>query len=303
MGVASHPIGMNIGRSYKDGKEPATATDYAKGVQFQEQWDRALAVDPKMVFVTGWNEWVAQRFRVAKDQRINLAGRELKEGETFFVDQYNAEFSRDIDPMKGGYEDNYYYQLVANIRRFKGARSIPRASAPKSIDIKAGFIQWRNVQPEFLDARGDTEHRDFDGWGTLHYRDTSGRNDIVAAKVARDRENLAFYVRTAAPLTPMTDENWMILYLDRDQDAATGWHGYDYRVARGRLEHWANGWRSVAPVAMRSVGNELQILVPRRLIGYRGGLDFKWADHSDETGMFLTGDAAPSRRFSYRYRE
>lgn len=300
VGVASHPIGMNIGRSYRNGKEPA-ASAYEEGIQFQEQWDRALAVDPGMVFVTGWNEWVAQRFVVAKGQPMNLAGRELKEGETFFVDQYNAEFSRDIDPMKGGYEDNYYYQLVANIRRFKGARPIPKPSAPKTIDPKAGFAQWRNVQPEYRDAQGDTMPRDFPGWGDLRYRDTSGRNDIVAAKVARDKKSLVFYVRTASALQP--GDNWMQLYLDADQDAATGWHGYDYRVSGGYLEKWTGAWTPVASIAQMAKGNELQLIFPRRLVNYRGGLDFKWADHSDETGMFLTGDAAPSRRFNYRYQE
>ncbi len=29
------------------------------GLNFQEQWERAFELDPKLVFVTGWNEWVA----------------------------------------------------------------------------------------------------------------------------------------------------------------------------------------------------------------------------------------------------
>ncbi len=36
-----------------------------------------------------------------------------------FVDQYNAEFNRTIQPMKGGYTDNYYMQMAQNIRRYK----------------------------------------------------------------------------------------------------------------------------------------------------------------------------------------
>ena len=243
VGVASHPIGLNIGRSYHDGLRAKVdargmTTTYDRGIQFEEQWRRALQVDPKLVFVTGWNEWVAQRFQVAKGQAINLAGRDLKEGDTFFVDLYNPEFSRDIDPMKGGYTDNYYYQLVANVRRFKGARLLLKASPPRTIRIAGGFEPWRSVGPEFRDAKGDTMHRDFDGWGGLHYRDDSGRNDIVAAKVARDDRNLYFYVRTAAPLSPRGGPNWMILLLDADRSSKTGWHGYDFRVAAGRLERW-----------------------------------------------------------------
>ena len=86
--------------------------------------------------MTGWNEWVAQRQNATKPQigKVNLVGRPMKAvGDTYFVDVYNAEFSRDADPMKGGYTDNYYLQLVANIRKFKGARSVPVAGAARTI--------------------------------------------------------------------------------------------------------------------------------------------------------------------------
>lgn len=307
VGVASHPIGMNIGRSYKNGAEPdvdakGMTKTYDQGIQFQEQWDRALAIDPKLIFVTGWNEWVAQRFKVAHGQQMNLAKRELKEGETYFVDLYNAEFSRDIDPMKGGYTDNYYYQLIANIRWYKGAQRLPAASKPKTINFRKGFNQWKDVQPEFRDNVGDTLHRDFDGWGSLHYKDDSGRNDIALAKVARDHNNLYFYAQTVDPLTPSSDPNWMVLLLDTDQNASTGLHGYDYRVGSGLLEKWSNGsWNSVAKLQINVTGNELQMLVPRKLVGYRGALDFKWADNCGDDGLFLGGDAAPPRRFNFRF--
>ena len=31
------------------------------GINFQEQWDYALSVDPEIIFVTGWNEWIMGR--------------------------------------------------------------------------------------------------------------------------------------------------------------------------------------------------------------------------------------------------
>ena len=297
VGVASHPTN-GIGRSYHDGEEPANP-DFRQGLQFQEQWNRALALDPKLVFVTGWNEWVAQRFTVAPGQRIDLAGKPLKTGDTFFVDLYSPEFSRDIDPMKGGYGDDYYYQLVANVRRYKGARPVPRASAPKTIRIDGPFAQWAGVGPEYRDAAGDTMHRDWPGWGSLRYKDDSGRNDIVVAKVARDPKRLAFYVRTAAPLTSASDPDWMVLYLDTDRNARTGWHGYEFRVAGGRVERWRGGWEPVAKASMRVRGAEMQLSIPRKPVG--STFDFKWADHSGDDGLFVHGDAAPPRRFNYRY--
>ena len=75
---------------------------------------------PPFVMVTGWNEWIAGRF--------GKPG-----GPPEFVDQFDQEFSRDIEPMQGGHGDNYYWQLISNVRRYKGAPPIPRASAAKSI--------------------------------------------------------------------------------------------------------------------------------------------------------------------------
>ena len=46
-----------------------------------------------------------------------------------FVNQFNDEFSTDIEPVNGDLMDNYYYQLVANIRRYKGVGSIDYEAA------------------------------------------------------------------------------------------------------------------------------------------------------------------------------
>ncbi|HLK60939.1 MAG TPA: family 20 glycosylhydrolase, partial [Chthonomonadaceae bacterium] len=192
----------NIGRSFHDGKEPPP--DQIKpelGLCFEEQCRQALKVDPEFVFITGWNEWIAQRF--VNTGGAHFLGHPLKVGETFFVDQYNQEYSRDIEPMKGGHGDDYYYQMVAFIRHYKGVRPTPKASAPKTIHINADFKQWANVGPEYLDDVGDTTHRDAPGFGgTGPYINNSGRNDFETLKIAHDNANIAFYVRTHAPITP-----------------------------------------------------------------------------------------------------
>ncbi len=322
VGVASHPIGENIGRSYANGKRVAIdkydmTTTYDQGIQFQEQWDRALEVDPPLVFITGWNEWVAQRQTATADQvgKVNLVGRPMKaEGDTYFVDLYNAEFSRDVDMMKGGYTDNYYYQMVANIRKYKGARPVPVAGQEQTIAIDGDFAPWREVWPEFRDSIGDTLHRDFDGWGDNHYTNTTGRNDITTAKVARDAGNVTFYVRTNEPLSPRTDARWMMLFINADQNAQTGWHGYDLRVGAvndalspASVERWVKGsWQKVASAKLAYAGNELELALPRSLFG-AGALnfDFKWVDNAnpdDITDWFLSGDCAPERRFNYRFK-
>ncbi len=115
-----------FGRSYTGKKGQITesgAVNY--GYNFQEQWDRALEINPEFVFITGWNEWIAGRW-------FNWDVKPFA-----FVDEYSAEKSRDIEPVKswGNNGDNYYMQLVSNIRKFKGMPEEEIASAAQTIDM------------------------------------------------------------------------------------------------------------------------------------------------------------------------
>jgi len=231
------------------------------------------------------------------------------------VDAYNAEFNRDIEPMRGGSTDDLYYQLIANVRRFKGARPIPFASAPQTIDVNGDFLGWKTVAPEFRASVGKTLHRDHAGWGDLHYVNNSGRNDIIASKVARDDKNAYFYARTAQPLSPSSDPHWMMLFINADRSAATGWNGYDFlingTVLNGHettISRWQNGsWKRIGRARFSVKGTELQIAVPLSSIGQsvaKVGFDFKWVDNADPNDLptwFVNGDCAPPRRFNYRF--
>ena len=149
-----------------------------------------------------------------------------------FVDQYDQEHSRDIEPVKGGHGDNYYYQMIDYIRRFKGARPLP-AVKPQPIRIDGRFEDWKAVEPEFRDTVGDPARRNHAGWNNVAtYTNTTGRNDIVTAKVSCDDKHVFFTVATRQPLTPPTDPDWMVLFVDSDRDPGTGWLGYDHVVNR-----------------------------------------------------------------------
>ena len=63
-----------------------TATPRRGGLTFQEQWRTVFDVKPKVVMLTWWNEWTAQR------QADGPRGPQ-------FVDNYNSEYSRDIEPQ------------------------------------------------------------------------------------------------------------------------------------------------------------------------------------------------------------
>ncbi|CAF4977367.1 unnamed protein product, partial [Rotaria socialis] len=130
--VAGHPV-MNIGRSF-DGPtqhEPDQINPMI-GTYFSQQWEQALKIDPSFIFVTGWNEWIAQRF-VQTSSTNSFIGKQWPIGTTFFVDEFIQEYSRDIEPMFGGHGDNYYYQLINYIRRFKGMTKPDLPSGPQTI--------------------------------------------------------------------------------------------------------------------------------------------------------------------------
>ncbi len=294
------------GRSFHEGKQGIESASVNHGHNFQEQWKRAMDLTPPFVMVTGWNEWIAGRW--------GNPG-----GPIVFVDQFTQEFSRDIEPMKGGHGDNYYWQLVANVRRYKGAPPLPVASAPISIHINDAFEQWRDAGPEFTDHVGETIPRDNPGAAGLRYTNRTGRNDFVACKVARDAENVYFHAGTREAIVPDTEASRMWLLIDADRSAATGWEGYDYIVNRiaetdgtVSLEKNTGGWRweKVAKLTCFRRDRELHLAVPREMLGLPKGapklsLDFKWADNiqnpGDITDFYLSGDVAPEGRFNFRY--
>ena len=286
------------------------------GIYFQQRWDEALKTNPEFLYLNDWNEWTAGKYQPAGGKTTPFMRRNSP---YFFVDQYNAEFNRALQPMKGGYTDNYYMQMAQNIRRYKGVRPIPEVRGLRSLRIDGDFQKWAGLQPEYLDTIGDTFHRDYKGYGGLHYVDDTGRNDIVAGKVAVDRSNVYFYVETRDPLTPHTGHNWMLLLIDADKNPKTGWFGYDFLINRRvvdektttlmRYDARATGdpWVEVARLNYRYAGNRMELAVPRKLLGLKGDaftFDFKWADNptdlKDPISLCTSGDTAPNRRFNYR---
>ncbi len=286
------------------------------GIYFQQRWDEAIQGDPQFLYINDWNEWIAGKYPPSGQPTTKFMRRDST---FFFVDQYNAEFNRSLQPMKGGYTDNYYMQMAANIRRYKGVRPIPELSGFHPIKIDGEFADWAGVEVEYRDTVGDTFHRDYGGYGGLRYTNDTGRNDIVTSKVAVDRGTVYFYVETKDALTPHTGTNWMLLLIDADQNPNTGWYGYDYlinqRIVDGKtttLRRYAPNvgggqWLEVARLNFRYAGKALELAVPRKLLDLKGdafSFDFHWCDNptdlKDPISLCTSGDSAPNRRFNYR---
>ncbi|GAB3931360.1 hypothetical protein [Mucilaginibacter myungsuensis] len=296
-GSAFHGATGNWGRSYRNGSPGDPKKDLVYGYNVQEQWDFALKQDVPFIFITGWNEWIAGKWRRPND----------KQNEALFVDQANAEYSRDIEPsLTDGLQDHYYMQMVANIRRYKGVDETPDIGSRKIIK---SLSDWTGISTEFKDYTGDTLHRNHKGAQSepvVNYVNNTGRNDLDVMKVARDDKQIWFYVRTVAPITKPHGDNWMRLYLNTDRQQKIGWVGYNYRVIYGNQLQRYDGkkWVNTAKLTRVLKGNEMMIAIPLKALKLNDNLDleFKWADNmqtEDPMDWYVNGDTAPGARFNF----
>jgi len=95
----------------------STAIGRRGGYTFWEQWKLAFDEKPKVVTITWWNEWIAQKFEDDK-------------GNPRYVDNYNSAFSRDIEPMdpsvEGGHGDKYYKWMCEYIKVYRSNLECPK---------------------------------------------------------------------------------------------------------------------------------------------------------------------------------
>lgn len=274
------------------------------GANFAEQFEYAISCDPSFIYITGWNEWVAGRYE------------EMWGTTNALPDNALPGYSRDIEPSTGVLKDHYYYQMVSYIRRFKGVNRQQSASAPTSVDLTKGTAQWENVTPVYESYPNNTFPRDADGYAGYHYTNTTGRNDIVSAKVTYDADYVYFMVQTKDALTSKEDSAWMRLLIGITGSRAAAWEGYHFIVNRTSpaqktsLERSIGGWNweKVCDVDYSVQDNMLQIAIPRSALGVTGeefSLFFKWSDNMQTDGdimdFYNNGDVAPEGRFSYLF--
>ena len=279
-----------------------------EGLHLEDQFDFVMSRHPETEYlnIQGWNEWIAQYFPEHLVTGATQFG---------FVDNFNREMSRDMGPIKGSYSDSYFYQLCSIVRRFKGMDAPVTQENDVTIDINGSLGQWNELTGTYTDYLNDTTWRDGkDPTGVISYINQTGRNDIIRSKVAYDAGNVYFYVETAESMTPYTDHNWMLLFIDADDNAETGWEGYDFLVNYEVLsetqtvicQYIDDIWQEIGVINYKQSGSKMQIAIPRSLIGETGekvSFGFHWNDNVsnvyDLECWFLEGDNAPERRNMY----
>ena len=295
--VAQHTSGKmsnqsdNCGRGYNFSTFQNEADGVLSGSNFEAQWQTAIEnKEVKTAFITGWNEWIALK--------------KYEYGECFFVDLYNMEYSRDVEMMKGGYGDNFYLQMLRNVRAFKYTDA-KEYELPVTDMSRADA--WDSVQ-KYPDFVGDAMERNFRAYhGSLpDYVDTTNRNDIVNVQVAHDADNLYFRVETLDDVTEYQqgDNGWMNIRLATSKN---GDFNYVVNHTYGKLSRISgDSYSVVGDVEVKTEGKFMTVKIPLSLIGQSGtpAVRFKVSDNvdaSDVMNFYIQGDSAPIGRLSYTY--
>ncbi len=129
------------------------------GYNFEYEFANAMESNASTVLVESWNEWISVR-ETATDSSKPIV----------LVDNADLNNSSDIQPMKDGYGDSYYMQLVDCIKQYKGAKitnnRLNTASVTEGVamDMAADFQQWNKVSTHYLDYTQDILDRKAGGY-------------------------------------------------------------------------------------------------------------------------------------------
>lgn len=317
--VASHPSVpisfsltrgvVNWGRGWDPVAKKNVSANVAKGSFYQLTWDVALKSNASMVFIGEWNEWISMK--------------QLWDGEYMLCDEVNQEFSRDIEPMKGGHGDNFYIQTILNVRKFKEVTGT-LAGTKTTIDINKSANQWKNIATVYRSIGTSNIARDSYGAGYLEdgetplvYKQAAARNNLQEIKAANDGENLYLYIRSEKAITEYDGKssNWMNIFIGTGSVSQKGWKGYEYVINRSpkadgkttveKLSADGKG-TSVGTAEYTVDGNVMQVKIPLKLLGGAGKeLYFKVADDvaepTDIMNYYVTGKTLPFGRLAYSY--
>lgn len=292
--------------------------NWLQDLNFQAQWNTVLdmtpeqrATDARFVFLTGWNEWVAEKLNAGN-------------GKYFTCDTFNAEYSRDIEPSRSsGMKDYCYFMTIMNIHNDNYAPAVHYDYPSATPDISRDDTEvWSTSQAVYRDFTGECADRNFKAMaGDTIYTDTAGRNDIDTVTVLHDSAYLYFRITCAQDITAYSagDTTWMNLWIKTSHASGELMGGYEYvlnrevagektTVLRCKSE---DDLQAVGEADVRVYGQVMILRIPLETIGLSAqdlALEFKVTDHvqdmiGDPLNLYSTGDAAPigSLNFSFGY--
>ena len=304
----------NNGRGFDYKKMRNYTSNSDKGTNYQGQWETVFENNADsskkyvdQVLVTGFNEWMAIKLNDGND--------------SYFVDTFSEEYSRDIEMMKGGYGDNFVVQTLINTRKYKYSEAKHYKYDLKTMPLDDFSAEaWKDVKSEYKDPVGDALARDYrDAFSTTTYVDNSNRNDISSVRIAHDTANLYVRVETAEAVTAYngTDKNWMNLLIQTENGGENSFAGFQYIVNRSpdgsgktSVEKSRDGfsWESAGSAQYAVSGNVVLYSIPLASLGLTAQncyIRIKACDNvtkpDDIMDYYVSGDSAPIGRFAYSY--
>lgn len=292
--------------------------NWRRDLNFQAQWNTVLsmtpeqrATDARFVFLTGWNEWVAEKLR-SGDKNYSTC------------DTYCPEYSRDIEPSRSnGMKDYCYFMTIMNIHNDNFAPAVHYEYPVATPDItKDDAAVWSTSKAIYRDFTGECADRNFKAMaGDTVYTDKTGRNDIDTVTVLRDSEYLYFRITCVDAITPYRagDTGWMNLWLKTAGAEGDLMGGYEFVINREVNDGKSSILRcksesdltAVGEADVNVYGNAMIIRIPLNALGLTANnyqVEFKVTDNvqdmiGDPLNLYSTGDAAPigSLNFSFGY--
>ena len=313
--LAQHPgmkmsqgAGTNHGRGFNYTTYQNDEASCEEGTNVEGQWKTVFDNYDKVnnVFVTGWNEWIAQKMADGT-------------GSVFFVDTFNEPYSRDMEMMKGGYGDNFYLQFTRNIKKYAFTEPVHYVYNTNTMNIHDFDIsKWEGIKAVYQDFAGDALERDFYRADRVEkYYDSSNRNDIVKTYVTHDSKNLYVRVETLDDITEpsVNDTAWMNVMISLGENDNT-FNSFSYIINRSRNNNKATVEKLSSSFAPSKVGecdfdyqgNVIQYSIPLSLIN-RDAENFQVGikvcdniqEQNDIQDYYVSGDCAPIGRLCYSY--
>ncbi len=308
----SDPYGSK-GRGYDWNKFRNYSKNKELGTNYEGQWQTVFDNNAdktkqtvERVMITGFNEWMAQKL----DDGNNA----------FFCDTFSEEYSRDVEMMKGGYDDNYVIQTLTNTRKFKYTNAKHYKYATNTVDIRNVTTDWGTFAKTYRDLVGDAINRDFeDAFKTMRYVDDSARNDIAKVQVTHDNVNLYVKVTCDKDVTAYngTDVNWMNLLIKTEEGNENSFGSFNYIINRKpngngttTIEKSTGGynWTDSGVANYNVSGNVIIYSIPLKSLGLSKNnyyVRIKACDnvtkYDDIMDYYVSGDSAPIGRFAYSY--
>jgi len=222
------------------------------------------------------------------------------------------ELSRDIEPMEGGYEDNFYLQLIRNVRAFKdsgepleenGVRISCDINSPESFEKGELYVKI-GQKPSARDHYGCTKE--------LRYTAEAARNTLNKIYAANDADKLYFRIDAYDAFAPFSSCDNTCLYLGCGSPALKGYYSYEYvikRIAKDKMALYTldeNGAATFVKVLdCAANGKSLTFALELCDIAACDRVYFKATDSvvmDDIMKTYTTGSAMPMGRLSYEYK-